>query len=162
MKKHWYSVNSRLIRELVDVRIYAEWIEVWYAQRRVTHMPRLQGAGKTRVEYRHVIHMQVRKPRAFPRYRYKADLFPSPTFRMAYEELQRVHSRPLAADKQYLRVLHLAAKGSELAVSAALSPLLHNTQPLTLGSLKTLLNQGIEERSMQVRAVDLSAYNVLL
>ncbi len=162
VKKNWYSVNSRLIGELVDVRIYAERIEVWYAQRRVTQMPRLHGTGKARVEYRHVIDMLVRKPGAFAHYRYKADLFPSHTFRMAYDELKRVHSSSLAADKQYLRVLHLAAKESEAAVSAALSQLLNSTQPLTLVSVKTLMNQEIEEPSVQVCAVDLSAYNSLL
>ncbi len=106
--------------------------------------------------------MLVRKPGAFAHYRYKADLFPSHTFRMAYDELKRVHSSSLAADKQYLRVLHLAAKESEAAVSAALSQLLNSTQPLTLVSVKTLINQEIEEPSVQVRAVDLSVYNSLL
>ncbi len=106
--------------------------------------------------------MLVRKPRDYGRCQYRAELFPSHTSPTAYDELQRVHSSSPAADKQSLRVLHLAAKESEVAVSDALSQLLNSTQPLTFGSVKTVINQGIEEPSVQVRAVDLSAYSVLL
>src|SRR6056297_930298 len=38
-----YSVHSRLIGEQVSVRLYAEHLEVWYAQRRVEVIPRLRG-----------------------------------------------------------------------------------------------------------------------
>jgi len=37
-----YSVHSRLIGEWVEVRIYADSLEVWYAQRLIEKIPRLQ------------------------------------------------------------------------------------------------------------------------
>jgi len=44
--RNTYSVNSRLIGEPVEARLGAEWIEVWYAGRKVEELPRLRGRGK--------------------------------------------------------------------------------------------------------------------
>src|SRR4051794_4698258 len=41
-----YSVASRLIGEKVEVRVHAEHVEVWYAQKLRERMPRLRGRGK--------------------------------------------------------------------------------------------------------------------
>jgi hypothetical protein len=49
-----YSVPSRLIGEKVEVRLFVEHLEVWYAQKRVERLPRLRGRDKHRVNYRHV------------------------------------------------------------------------------------------------------------
>ncbi|MCP4609757.1 MAG: IS21 family transposase, partial [Planctomycetes bacterium] len=35
LRNNTYSVHSRLIGERVEARIYAQWIEIWYAQRKV-------------------------------------------------------------------------------------------------------------------------------
>ena len=67
--------------------------------------------GKHRIDYRHVIDWLVRKPGAFADYRYRDDLFPTSRFRMAYDVLRR--ATPHAADREYLRILHLAARESE-------------------------------------------------
>ena len=40
-----YLVHGRLIGEDVEVRLFAEWLEVWYAQRKVETLPRLRGKG---------------------------------------------------------------------------------------------------------------------
>lgn len=37
-----YSVNTRLIGERVEARLYLHRVEVWYAQRKVEEMPRLR------------------------------------------------------------------------------------------------------------------------
>ena len=60
-----YSVDSRLIGEDVEVRVHAEELQVWYAQRQVDTLPRLRGSGKHRIQYRHIIDWLVRKPGAF-------------------------------------------------------------------------------------------------
>ena len=60
-----YSVHSRLIGEQVEVRIFADTIEVRYAQKKMETLPRLRGKGKHQVNYRHVIDWLVRKPGAF-------------------------------------------------------------------------------------------------
>jgi len=38
-----YSLHSRLIGEKVEARIYANKIEVWYAQKLVANLPRVKG-----------------------------------------------------------------------------------------------------------------------
>ncbi len=68
--------------------MYAERVEVWYAQKLVETLPRLRGRGKHRIDYRHVIDWLVRKPGAFADYRYREDLFPSSRFRLAYDVLR--------------------------------------------------------------------------
>ena len=84
-----YSVDSRLIGEKVQVRVFAEQLEVWYAQRQVETLPRLRGQGKHRIQYRHIIDWLVRKPGAFDNYRYRDDLFPTSRFRIAYDALKQ-------------------------------------------------------------------------
>jgi hypothetical protein len=158
-----YSVPSRLIGEWVEARLYAERVEVYYAQKRMEELPRLRGRGKHRIEYRHVIDWLVRKPGAFADYCYRADLFPSSRFRMAYDVL--VEQRPERAAKEYLRILHLAAQESEVGVEAALAGLLDAGGPLNADAVKERLRQQSPMPSaaeVTVAAVDLAAYDALL
>jgi len=60
-----YSVPSRLIRHEVVARLYADHVEIYFAGQRVAEMERIQGEGKARIDYRHVIGSLVRKPGAF-------------------------------------------------------------------------------------------------
>ena len=52
VRKNTYSVASRLIREQVEVRVWADHLKVRYASQVVARMPRLRGQGKHRIEYR--------------------------------------------------------------------------------------------------------------
>jgi transposase len=158
VQKNHYSVSSTLIGRHVEVRVYAQRIEVWHAQRCQDQMPRLHGDGKHRIQYRHVIRMLVRKPGAFAHYRYRADLFPTHTFRRAYDVLKRTHTRVITADKVYLRILHLAATVCESGVEAALERLLASPAPMTEEAVQDLL----EASQMQASNVDLCAYDALL
>jgi hypothetical protein len=165
-----YSVNSRLIGERVQVRLYAERLEVWYAQRCVEQMPRLRGRGRHRIEYRHVIDWLVRKPGAFADYRYHADLFPSSVFRQAYDVLRQ--RQPARASKEYLGILHLAARESESGVEAALRRLLDCEQEVSVQAVREELQRGDSALSqtsrirslteIDVPGVDLGAYDELL
>jgi hypothetical protein len=83
-----YSVPSRLMGERVEVRLYVEHVEVWYAQKEMERFPRLRGRKKHRINYRHIIDWLVRKPGAFENYVYRDELFPTSRFRMAYDALR--------------------------------------------------------------------------
>ena len=48
-------------------------------------MERIRGKGKARIDYRHIIGSLVRKPGAFARYRFREQLYPTHTFRLAYD-----------------------------------------------------------------------------
>ena len=156
-----YSVPSRLIGERVEVRLYAETVEVFYAGERVCAMERLRGSGNARIDYRHLIFSLVRKPGAFARYRYREALFPTVTFRRAYDAL--VERLGEEADLPYVRILHLAATTTEIGVEEALSALLEH------GGLKSW--EDVEERvrpvtpaipTCQIPVVDLGAYDLCL
>jgi hypothetical protein len=113
-----YSVPSRLIGATILVRVRAEHLEGYVGATRVFEMPRLVGKQQHRIDYRHVIHSLVRKPGAFAAYRYRDDLFPTTTFRQAYDRL--VSSGQARADREYVRLLHLAVTTSEVEVETAL------------------------------------------
>jgi hypothetical protein len=158
-----YSVPSRLIGEWVEPRMYAERVEIWYAQKRVEELPRLRGRGKHKIDYRHVIDWLIRKPGAFADYRYQADLFPSSRFRMAYDLL--VERQRTRAAKEYLRILQLAARESETAVEAALACLLDAGGLLDSDTVQKWLGQQNPIRSateVTVSPVDLRMYDALL
>jgi hypothetical protein len=106
-----YSVPARLIGHTVVAHLYPDVVEVRYRGQVVQTMPRLRKEDEHKIDYRHVIGWLVRKPGAFARYRYREDLFPSVTFRRAYDRLHATHGE--RADVEYLRILHLAAKVGE-------------------------------------------------
>jgi hypothetical protein len=158
-----YSVDSRLIRETVEVRLYAEHLEVWYGQRQVEKIPRLLGSSKHRIQYRHIIDWLVRKPGAFENYRYREDLFPTHRFRMAYDELKR--TSPCRAAKEYLGILYLAARESEAEVDHILQTLLDREMPLSAAVVKQQL-QAAEQpprvTEINIADVELASYDALL
>jgi hypothetical protein len=133
-----YSVDSRLRDELIEARVYADEIQVWYAQKQVDTLPRLRGSGKHRIQYRHIIDWLVRKPGAFENYRYRDELFPSTLFRMAYDGLRRTLTANRAT-KDYLAILQYAAHLSESAVESVLGRLLRAGDVPTVEALEALL-----------------------
>jgi len=161
--RNTYSVNSRLIGETVEVRLYAERLELWYAQRRVETMARLRGRGKHRVDYRHIIAWLVRKPGAFENYLYRDDLFPTSRFRMAYDWLRRHH--PHGAVKEYIAILELAAREGEGAVDEALRSLITHGRELRFKATEQEFRSRSEPegvREIVIDPVDLRAYDALL
>ncbi len=159
-----YSVHSRLIKETVEVRVGAEHLEIWYAQKQVDRMARLHGDGKHRINYRHVIDWLVRKPGAFENYRYKSSMFPTSNFRVAYDQLAKQHSIRQAS-KEYLRILHLAATESQTHVDRILLFFCHNDQPISYETVKeqlTSVQQLPSATEVTINAIDLKDYDVLL
>jgi hypothetical protein len=159
-----YSVPSRLRGECVEARLGPETVEVWYAQELQVTMPRLCGQDKHRIDYRHVIDWLVRKPGAFARYCYQADLFPTSRFRQAYDELTRTQSERVAS-REYLEILLLAARGSECAVDGALARLLAQGSVIGVAAVEALLRSDTDlsiAALVRVPAVDLHIYDELL
>jgi hypothetical protein len=122
VERNSYSVNSRLIGELVEARVFPERIEVWYGGQNVEQVPRLRGRTNYRIDYRHIIDWLVRKPGAFASYRYREHLFPASHFRKVYDLLKEV--APRRCDQRYLEILEVAAKEGEARVEDALRLLL--------------------------------------
>lgn len=164
VRHNTYSVHSRLIKEWVEAKIYAQRIEIWYAQKKVDTLPKLKGENKHKIQYRHIIDWLVRKPGAFENYRYRDDLFPSSYFRMAYDYLKDRHSQQFAS-RQYLQILHLAAMESETRVEAVLQELLDTAEPITYTKVKNKMYSGqtfCSAKDVHILKVDLVAYDALL
>jgi hypothetical protein len=163
VKHNVYSVFSRLIGLSIQVRLYAEYLEIWYAQRLLETMPRLRGEKRHRINYRHIIDWLVRKPGAFENYRYRDDLFPSHRFRVAYDAL-KVGSNGKAV-KEYLKILYLAARESESGVDEALRILIDGDRPVSAEAIENILTSS-NHRSLptevHIPVVDLGVYDSLL
>lgn len=158
---HVYSVPARLIGHEVEARVYADVVEVRYANKVVETMPRLRGESGHRIDYRHVIWSLVRKPGAFAAYRYREDLFPSLVFRRAYDALRA--RRGDRADVDYVRVLHLAASTSEHAVEQALVVLLERSEAFDYVAVKTLAQPAKPAvPELHIGVPDLRRYDALL
>ena len=106
---------------------------------------------------------RVSKPGAFENFRYREDLYPSSIFRMAYDALKQ---QPLSqANKEYLKLLHLAARETESGVEDALRLLLDRGQVLSVKAVEELLKSGQKStpvESVEIAEVNLSSYDTLL
>ena len=157
-----YSVPSRLIGQTVTVRVRAESLELYQGTSQLFSLPRLPGRNQHQIDYHHVSWSLARKPGAFAGYRYRDDLFPSLTFRQAYDQLQRAVS--IRADREYVRVLHLAASTSESEVEAALTLLAEQQVLPTFDVVRELVQQPRPLVVPEVGPVvlDLAVYDRLL
>ncbi len=163
VRNNTYSVESRLIGESLQVQLFADHLDLYYAQKRVDTLPRLRGKCRRLINYRHVIDQLQRKPGAFENYRYREEMFPGSCFRLAYDELKERHTQQVAA-RNYLKILALAAKESETAVAAALTELC-GRQPITAQAVEELVHaQQLPSpvTKIGVDAVDLASYDRLL
>ncbi len=165
VQKNIYSVHSRLIDRHVAIRIYPEHLEVYFESKLIQCMERLRGSSGHEINYRHIIAWLVRKPGAFANYRYRADLFPTSQFRVAYDLLKQ--QNPLYADKEYLRILECAAGESEELVNHALLKLTGATAAFSSQSVEALVHwmqtSGVTPAlHIEVSEPELSHYDSLL
>ncbi|MGD0728446.1 MAG: IS21 family transposase [Spirochaetia bacterium] len=157
-----YTVPSRLKGLEVEVRQHADHLEVYYKDKLMEVMDRIHGVGESRIDYRHIIHSLVRKPGAFARYRFRENLFPTQTFRLAYEALCRFRGE--RADVEYVRVLYLAATTMESDVERALSLLLEAGSPFDYPEVRDLAAPVAPQlpRLALLGVPDLKVYDALL
>jgi hypothetical protein len=149
-----YSVPSRLIGTTLLVRVRAAELEVYHGPAHLLTLPRLVGNRKHRIDYRHISWSLVRKPGAFAHYRYRDDLFPALAFRQAYDRL--TERQPTRADREYVRILHLAASTIEAEVEAALALLLERNRVPTFDAVRELIRPAGPPRIPQLAAPDLT------
>ena len=156
-----YSVPSRLIGEKVAVRLYDDHLQVWYGKKQIQACPRLRGKGKNHINYRHIIESLKRKPGAFKHYKYHDSLYPTTTFRIAYDHI--LQSDPLRGHKQYIELLELAASDGQDSVEQAIRYHLAD-ETLTTEKIKKTLERERELPALvvEIAAVDLAPYDQLI
>ncbi len=156
-----YSVSSRLIGCMLTARVRAEEIELYQGTPKLDTLPRLIGKGGCRIDYHHLSWSLVRKPGAFANYHYRDELFPSLVFRKAYDQLTEM--LPQRADREYVRLLHLAASTSEAEVEAAIHLLLESGALPVFDTIRDLVRPPSVEVPQLSRAVlDLEIYDGLI
>lgn len=157
-----YMVPSRLIGHDVTARVHPDEIEVIYRDKVVVRFERLRGEGKRRINYRYIIDSLMAKPGAFARYCYREELFPTLTFRRAYDAL--CADRGSRACVEYVRILHLAAKTMETEVDRALQILLEVGAPFEYTDVKALVEPQAQAITVVIGPLipDLSQYDALL
>jgi len=102
----------------------------------------------------------VRKPGAFAAYRYRDELFPTTTFRLTYDRLRSDGAK--RADRDYVRILHLAASTSEAEVETALQIVLEAGKSPTFATVRDLVQVPTQVPAIEVPPLDLSAYDRLI
>lgn len=164
VKHGTYSVPSRLIGETVRVRLFESRIELWFAGDKQLDCERVRGRHPRRIDYRHVIWSLVRKPAGFRNYVFREEMFPSTTFRRAYDAIHAPQHRGVKGDLEYLRILHAAATTMESEVEAALVLLLDDNHVVSADAVKALVEGKLQPRapSMVPPPVDLTVYDSLL
>ncbi|AKM33224.1 integrase (plasmid) [Pandoraea faecigallinarum] len=157
-----YSVPSRLNGASLKVRVRSETLELHHGTAHVLTLPRLIGRNQRRIDYRHLIWSLVRKPGAFVNYCYREELFPTTVFRRAYDAL--LEGKPAGADKEYLRLLHLAASTSEAEVECAIGLLVDQQQLPTFDAVRELIVKTTPTQAPAIDkgVIDLSGYDRLI
>ena len=116
------------------------------------------------INYRHIIDWLARKPGAFENYHYKDDLFPTSQFKIAYDLLCSQYGSK-QGNKQYLKILKLAAKVSETLVNESLRFLINQSDQIDFEIVKAMVESGLRPPAVtdvDVEQIDLTIYDQLL
>jgi transposase len=160
VKRVAYSVPARFIGRRLRARVYEQHLEVYHGPERIAHISRPTGRQAV-IDYRHVIEALLRKPGAFARYHYREELFPSRTYRRAYDRLVADHGAG-PGELEYLRLLKLTAELGGSAMEGLLGELLGpGTPPWRTATLRGRLCPPTRVALVEP-AVDLSVYDALL
>jgi hypothetical protein len=163
VKKVGYSVPARLIGQELKVEVYERQLKLYSGRELLLVLPRHCGDRGVVLDYRHVIDHLLRKPGAFERYRYREQLFPSRSFREAYDYLVVKHGQR-GGTVEYLRLLKLASEVGESDLEVMLADYLSPPYPAwSVGELRRILQP---EPRPQIELSDLqpewSSYDSLL
>jgi hypothetical protein len=128
VKKVGYSVPARSIGQELKVEVYERQLKLYSGRELLLVLRRHCGDRGVVLDYRHVIDHLMRKPRAFERYRYREQLFPSRSFREAHDHLVVQHGQ-WAGAVEYLRLLKLASEAGESDIGIVLADCLSPPYP---------------------------------
>lgn len=109
VKKVGYSVPARWIGREVKVEVHENELQIYAGREWLLTLPRQGGDRGVVLDYRHVIDHLLRKPGAFEEYRYRQELFLSPTYRQAYDRLIAEQGQRRGT-LEYLRLLKLTSE----------------------------------------------------
>ena len=164
IKQNAYSIPSHLIDCKIESRIYADHIALWYRGRKVLEMPRLIGTGQVSFDYCDVIDSLVRKPGGFVNYRYREYMFPTITFRKAFD-IVVVQLGEQAGVKCYLKILYMAKHHGQVNVESELHRIIELGETIDPKAIEAKVNTASPASLVEdplIEQPDLETYNALL
>lgn len=113
VKNMTYSVPSRLAGHTITLHVYQRRIEGYLGGSKVLELQRKYRCkdklvSRYVINYKHIIHALIKKPRAFRCCKYRNEILPNDTYQQIWHYLDRTESREVAP-KILLRLLKLAA-----------------------------------------------------
>jgi hypothetical protein len=115
-------------------------------------MSRVLGDRGLIIDYRHIIHSLIKKPGAFESYKYREELYPTESFKKAFDHLNKIKTERQATI-EYLRILKLAADNVEADVDIAISLILADESlPLNIDSITDLI---LANTKMEIDSIEL-------
>lgn len=162
VKKIAYSVPARLIGQRLRVEVYESRLKVFLGRELVQEMPRACGNQGAVIDFRHVVGPLLRKPGAFARYKFREQLYPTLTFRAAYDRLVADYGEH-GGTVEYLHLLKLAAELTPERLEPGLKSRL--AEPRTWRTAEIRAEETAEERPVVPEIVllpDLADYDGLL
>lgn len=111
IKNITYSMPSRLSGHVLTTHVYQNKIDCYLGSSVVASLERKYSTEqKSRyvIDYRHVIHALIKKPRAFRFCKYRDEILPNSTYKDIWDYLDSTESRDVAP-KMMLRILKLAS-----------------------------------------------------
>lgn len=143
VKNMTYSVPSRLAGHTLTLHLYQHTIEAYLGGSHVlslTRKYRHEQATRYVINYRHIIHALIKKPRAFRFCQYQNEILPNEIYQQIWQHLDATESRDVAP-KLMLRLLKLAADHDcEEKLSQHVLSLIENKAPLNIQLIESLFN----------------------
>ncbi|ENI3024410.1 IS21 family transposase [Salmonella enterica] len=162
-----YSVPSRLVGQLLRVRLWDDRLSCYVGSNEVMSCPRVRPEkGKTRarrIDFRHVIDSLAKKPGAFCHATLRNDILPDDEWRRLWRRLCN-HLEPEMAGRLMVHALKLAAGYDDIPVVArGMEQMLNTPGEVDLHRLMRFL--GMKEKELPAVSVvqhNLSSYEQLL
>jgi hypothetical protein len=157
-----YSVPSRLVGQRLRVQVYEGVLKLYLGRQLVLELPRVGGDRGAVINFRHVVGPLLRKPGAFLNYQHREQLYPTSTYRAAYDRLVADHGQRLGVI-EYLHLLKLAADHTVEAVQEATSPWLAGAKKWRAAQVRaSLVDEPVVVPQVAALSPELGSYDQLL
>lgn len=161
VKKVTYSVPSRLVGQHVRVEVHEAVLKLYLGREKVLELARARGRAAV-IDFRDMVGPLLRKPGAFLNYQHREQLYPTVTYRAAYDRLVCDHGqRPGVIE--YLHLLKLAVEHTVKAVEEAMAPRLADSKKWWAAEVRAaLVPAAVEVPRLAALSPQLESYDQLL
>lgn len=143
IKNMTYSMPSRLAGHLLTTHVYQNKIDCYLGSSLVASLVRKYRAEQESryvIDYKHIIHALIKKPRAFRFCKYRDEILPNATYKFIWGYLDSTESKDVAA-KIMLRILKLAADyNCEYSIGQRISDIISKEKRIDIKQIECEFN----------------------